>query len=615
MGPSHLNNTNHWRLLQFMISAFFFLCAGAAGNGQEIFLGVTYLCNGERLVIDGCNIRDTSDAGKCYIAHPDHVSAAGIAPYSYMTRGELKKLLATCKRPSAEEIARAKAFQKKLQDAQDAAEQKNNELMRGGSAAAKPLTPDQEEYRECLESGRDPARCSGQSRTKGITSMLGMLIPQAGDVTQDLHHPGLFLTGIYKGAGTLRLDFGEEGTRLVCKDFEAASHPYKVEMNGSRTVVRVEAEPHPILLAIMQDGTLMGPGEIDLKGQVVTGYGQARDLDPKTGQELYTSHSVPITEARVERCNIGALAGRSSGSQEDLGSALGFFEPSPTKDVPPGLRLYGEYGGAGGFGLKFYVDSALVRCGDVSVAHEYAIQQKDSELVVLLKDAARPLAFSYRADGTLLGSGPVQVNGRKMVGKQTNGDPAYASRSANCSMGVVSPIKEGSSTAASRAAANAFAPAAASSSSASGAGFATSPAPGGNAVLSISSGFHPEPGTFNPLAAHPYVLLRHSFAEVVSKTGVPLPAGVPAYKYFGMACTNKAPECRTILDAVKADTASVARADANGNGTLLGVPPGSYYLMISTRYKNQALVWGQLVQLKPGTNSLTLDPSNATLMN
>lgn len=37
--------------------------------------------------------------------------------------------------------------------------------------------------------------------------------------------------------------------------------------------------------------------------------------------------------------------------------------------------------------------------------------------------------------------------------------------------------------------------------------------------------------------------------------------------------------------------------------------------MISTRYNNQLLVWGQAVQLKAGTNSITLDQSNATAIN
>jgi hypothetical protein len=66
---------------------------------------------------------------------------------------------------------------------------------------------------------------------------------------------------------------------------------------------------------------------------------------------------------------------------------------------------------------------------------------------------------------------------------------------------------------------------------------------------------------------------------------------------------------------VKADAASAVRADANGAGTFPGVPPGSYYLMISARYNNQTLVWGQAVQLKAGSNSLTLDQRNAIPIN
>jgi hypothetical protein len=63
----------------------------------------------------------------------------------------------------------------------------------------------------------------------------------------------------------------------------------------------------------------------------------------------------------------------------------------------------------------------------------------------------------------------------------------------------------------------------------------------------------------------------------------------------------------------KVNAASAARGDTNGSGILPGMPPGTYYLMISTRYNNQALIWEQAVQLKAGQNSLKLDPSNATL--
>jgi hypothetical protein len=83
----------------------------------------------------------------------------------------------------------------------------------------------------------------------------------------------------------------------------------------------------------------------------------------------------------------------------------------------------------------------------------------------------------------------------------------------------------------------------------------------------------------------------------------------------GMICANKTPECPTVIDAVKANAASAVRADANGSGTFPGVPPGNYYLMISARFNNQTLVWGQVVQLKAGTNSIKLDQSNGSPVN
>jgi hypothetical protein len=57
--------------------------------------------------------------------------------------------------------------------------------------------------------------------------------------------------------------------------------------------------------------------------------------------------------------------------------------------------------------------------------------------------------------------------------------------------------------------------------------------------------------------------------------------------------------------------ASSVRADGNGGGTFPAVAPGSYHLMIFTRYNNQPLVWDQAVQLKAGQNSVTLDQRNA----
>jgi hypothetical protein len=150
---------------------------------------------------------------------------------------------------------------------------------------------------------------------------------------------------------------------------------------------------------------------------------------------------------------------------------------------------------------------------------------------------------------------------------------------------------------------------------ASAAPLATPTAPTGSAVLSIVSGFPAPPGVPNPLAGHPYVLLRDAYAAALAKGGIAVPQGVSPYKYVGEVCASRTPECQKILGAINADAASAARADAQGKGTLPGVPPGTYYLMVSTRFNNQALFWGQAVQLKPGANSITIDQSNAVPVN
>ena len=137
----------------------------------------------------------------------------------------------------------------------------------------------------------------------------------------------------------------------------------------------------------------------------------------------------------------------------------------------------------------------------------------------------------------------------------------------------------------------------------------------GNATLSIVSGFAATPGQANPLANHPYVLLRNSFNDTISQSGVNIPAGTTPFKFLGLACGNRTPDCQTILNAVKAGAVSSVRADVNGGATFPGVSPGTYYLMISTRFNNQSLVWLQPVRVNAGSNSMTLDARNAAVMN
>ena len=141
-------------------------------------------------------------------------------------------------------------------------------------------------------------------------------------------------------------------------------------------------------------------------------------------------------------------------------------------------------------------------------------------------------------------------------------------------------------------------------------------APLGNATLSDRLGIPANPGPAQPPRQPSLCSAARQLSTTRShKSGVTIPAGTTPFKFLGLACGNRTPDCQTIMNAIKAGAASSVRADVNGSGTFPGVPPGTYYLMISTRYNNQPLVWLQAVQVNAGSNSITLDARNATAMN
>jgi hypothetical protein len=227
-----------------------------------------------------------------------------------------------------------------------------------------------------------------------------------------------------------------------------------------------------------------------------------------------------------------------------------------------------------------------------------------------------PLTLALKADGSLDpgSTGAYQVHGRVVTGQDNNDNFTFAPMEQSCNLAVLTPAKaipSGGGTAATMVASNGVggAPAAA------GGGLSSTQNPLGNATLSIVSGFPPQAGVPNPLAGKPYTLLRESFATIVAKAGIAVPPGTSPYKAFGMACGNRTPDCQKVVDAIKADSASASRGDANGSATFPGVQPGTYYLMISSQYNNQNLVWGQPVQLKAGPNSVTLNQQNAIPLN
>src|SRR5271156_2388796 len=257
-----------------VIVALFALLSAAIASAQDLHAKVTYLCNGERLLIESCNMRDQSDTSTCLVQHPDRPKHNGFVAYTNETRGSLKKLIATCKQPTADEVAHAEAFAKRQQDKQDAILQQNLKAMDtpvpapgSASSASSKSQRDKVRVARCLSAGRTEGQCVGNEFGKAFQgvfdfpgSMLGMNPPQA----------GLYLNGIYEGKGGWNISFAPDSVAMQCSDLVTDDHPYKIEFKGTQVVIKVETKPEPLLLAY-REGKLYGSAPVKVDGAIVVG--------------------------------------------------------------------------------------------------------------------------------------------------------------------------------------------------------------------------------------------------------------------------------------------------------------------------------------------------------
>ena len=642
------NSRLAWKFNIVMLLAVF---AAALCHAQDIPIGVTYVCSGEHIYIEGCNIRDTSDTSTCMVAHPDHLTPTGLNTYTSVTRGALKKLLPTCTQPSAKELAAAKAFQKKQQDLYNANAQKAEDQLRAATQPPpaygqpqKPKTPEERAITRCVTSGRLPASCTGNSLLGAFSQMVSQVLPSA--VKEPA--PGPDMAGVFEGPGKWRLDFIDGGVLVNCSFLSPDQHNYTVEFKNNRTSIVIDTTPKPLLLTLKADGTIVGPGPLQIDGVVATGTASSGP-DPnassgytdKYGMSLSNQQAASTSELysggqryygsansggttystfshRTATCPAPNLSSKGAGvgvqtMQTDLLKTMFGGDKGPP--TPPGIRMYGIFAASTGFSVQFFPESVILGCGpDAARAYPYSVVGDGTNLATHINAPDHPLTLAFKPDGSLDpgASGPYQVHGRTVTGQNDNGDFTFAPMEQTCNLAVLTPSKTIPSGGGTAAAATASAGNRATGADNLGGSLSTPQAPLGNAVLSIVSGFPTQPGALNPLAARPYVLLRDSYGNALAKGGVSVPPGMSPYKYVATICTSRTPDCQKILDAVKASAASAVRADAKGSGIFPGVPPGTYYLTITTRYNNHALAWSQAVQLKSGQNSMTLDPSNAT---
>ncbi len=283
----------------------------AAAQAQDILIGATYVCDGEHIYIEGCNVRDTSDTSTCMVAHPDHLTPTGLNTYTSMTRGALKTLLPTCQQPSAKQAAAAQAFQKRQQDIYNANVAKANQQMQAATAPAQPgnygqppppKTPEEREMRRCVSSGRLPASCTGNQLLGAFGQMLNSMV----QITKGPPPPGPNMAGVFQGAGNWRLDFIDDGVLVNCSFLSPDQHNYSLDFKNDRTLLTIDTTPKPLVLTIRADGTINGPGPVVIDGVVPSGSsGGGSTPGHYETHDVTTHHEMTALEAQTHAGESG----------------------------------------------------------------------------------------------------------------------------------------------------------------------------------------------------------------------------------------------------------------------------------------------------------------------
>lgn len=626
--------------------ALLLLTTAAATAQDAIKLNVNYICSGERLYVESCNIRDTSPTSTCQVAHPDRPLHNGFMAYTSETRATLTKLLPTCTQPTAQQLAAQQTFEKRQQAALAAETAKYNptpapsaapaqQASLSSSQIAPPKNAEERAMRRCVSSGRLSSTCTGNSLLGAFSGMIsstlsGLTGSPDSNAANAPPNSGPEMAGVFQGAGNWRLDFIDGGVLVNCASLSPNQESYSLSLAGNRATLTIKTNPRPLVLSVHMDGTITGPpGPVTIDGVVAAGYvggaagtgatqkDQYGNLYDASGNRVAGNANAGHTNFAPRRATCPAISLSSKGAgtgiqtmQTDLlKSMLGGDKGAPT---PAGIRMHGIFAAPStGISAQFFPESVILGCGpDAARAYPYTVVADGTRSVVTIAAPDKPLTLAFRGDGSLdPGIGPYQVHGRIVTGQDDNDDFTFAPMERTCNLAVLTPAKE--IPAVGGAAGNAI-PGTVSTPM-PGSGLSTPDKPLGNATLSIVSGF-PAP---TPLAGHPYILLRASYADSLANAGVAVPAGVSAYIFVGQACAPqpRTAICQSAVTAINASAASAARADATGSAIFPGVPPGTYYLMISAPINGKPMVWGQAVTLRAGANSFTLTAANAQPLN
>jgi len=146
---------------------------------------------------------------------------------------------------------------------------------------------------------------------------------------------------------------------------------------------------------------------------------------------------------------------------------------------------------------------------------------------------------------------------------------------------------------------------------------ASAAAPAASAILNLSIGVMVS-GKFSPAPAgiKVYVTTQNPDANLV-KAGFTSGAGVAPIENLFAACKigqgGSQQRCNLGMAAMTAGALGAATSDTSGHAQTGALKPGRYYLVGFAPYQGHALMWHLPVDLRPGSNEVTLTPQNGSL--
>jgi hypothetical protein len=504
----------------------------------------------------------------------------------------------------------------------------------GGNRDLKP------EQKRCLELGGTLNQCA--NAMMGLVGLIGNLVAMGAEDNSPQQPPlsGVMLVGSYHSRTDLpEVALGANGAAVLskCGTLVDDGHGYTIRRSGAATQIVVDNEPNPIVLMLRADGSLSGPGNIAVKGSIISGYHNVTTCTREgTPYASCGTTSTPIYAASMQRCTVSQLAAqpapppppKPTGMVGQVGDLFGMGDAVATIY---GFRMIGPYASSNNMLLSFDNGFVTLDCGQAHVNAPYTVDNTATGFVVHVQNGGGAFVLAVAPDDTLRGAGSTTVSGR-LVSAVQGENVSFTPHSESCNVGTFAPKGKANTMRASNgpmptapAASSATPDAAPDAVAATPSAAAGSDSMAASGVAGISSAPSGARAQFrvmlssnfsgaNPLAGQAIFVTRKRMDQILRELGVAVPANATpgqAMKALQTQC-HSAQGCSSVIQGLSKYYVTTTKLDASGKATLSATATtGAYYFFAIVPDSGGSLVWDVPADLEAGDNAVAFNQANA----